>query len=102
MLCLGDKQNFKNKNFVQNIALLDIDHCDETIAKIRADYPTKQILFQLTDVVSRSNQEQAFKAVISKFHSIDCVIACAGVFDELNYERTVSINLVTISSFVHK
>lgn len=79
---------------VKKIALLDVDNCDEAIKKLREDNPTKQILFHLTDVVSRSNLQAAFEEVISKFESIDCVIACAGVFDELNYERTVNINLV--------
>lgn len=80
--------------FVQKIALLDTDHCEETITKLRENNPTKQILFSLTDVVSKPNLEAAFEEVISKFSSIDCVIACAGVFDELNYERTININLV--------
>lgn len=79
---------------VQNVALLDIVNCEETITKLSEDYPTKRILFHMTDVVSKTNLEAVFDEVVSKFKSIDCVIACAGVFDELNYERTVNINLV--------
>lgn len=73
---------------------MDVDQSEEEISKIRKDYSTKQILFYLTDVTSKSNLEQVFEEVVSKFNSIDCVIACAGVFDELDYERTVNINLV--------
>jgi len=82
------------KHGAEKLALLDIVECKETITKLRDDYPNKEIVFHLTDVVSKSNLEEAFKEVISKFTSIDCVIACAGVFDESNYERTVNINLL--------
>ncbi|KAJ6639810.1 Alcohol dehydrogenase 1 [Pseudolycoriella hygida] len=78
----------------ENVALLDVDHSDETLLKISEEYPTKQIIFCLTDVADKSSQERAFEQVASRFNSIDCVIACAGVFDEINYEQTVNINLL--------
>ncbi|XP_037029482.1 alcohol dehydrogenase 1-like [Bradysia coprophila] len=85
----------------ENIALLDIDQRIESITKICNANPTKQIRFYLTDVSSRSNLEQVFKEVIDTFHSIDAIIACAGVFDELDYERTVNINLLGLMHTNH-
>lgn len=80
---------------------MDIDE-QRTVpfTKICSDNPTKQIRFYLTDVSSRSSLEKTFEEVIATFHSIDCIVALAGVFDELNYERTVKINLVIKRSLI--
>lgn len=98
---LNDLKNVKERNFcilefLKRIALLDLEYRDDVIEKLRETFPGKVIIFHLTDVSDKRILERVFKEVMSKFKSIDCIIACAGVLDEQNYELTVEVNLVCL------
>lgn len=57
-------------------------------------FPQKEIVFRLTNVRDKNDVDRAFEEVMIKFQSIDCLVACAGVLNEINYQTTVEVNLV--------
>lgn len=73
---------------------MDLEYRDDVIENLRETFPDKTIIFHLTDVSDKMILQRVFEEVMSKFKSIDCIVACAGVLDEQNYELTVEVNLV--------
>lgn len=78
----------------QKIALLDIACSDDVMMKLHESFPAKTIVFQSTDVTKREELERGFDEIMCKFKSIDCVITCAAILDEINYKRALDVNLV--------
>lgn len=66
--------------------------------KLLSTFPAKTIIFHLTDVTNRRDLERSFEDVMCQFKSIDCVITCAATLDEINYKRTLDVNLVGFES----
>lgn len=77
--------------------MLDLDYRDDVMTKLCETFPDKTIIFHLTDVSDKTMLERAFKEVMYKFQTIDCVVASAGVLNEQDYELTVKVNLVCIN-----
>lgn len=75
---------------------MDIIYNGENMKMLCDEFPEQTILFRLTDVRDKKMVEQSFEEVHSKFHSIDCVVACAGVLNERDYQLTVEVNLVML------
>lgn len=79
----------------QKIALLDTVICEETMTNLHETFPQMTIIFHAVDVTCKTELENGFQEVMNKFKSIDYVVACAGVLDEVNYKQTIDVNLVS-------
>lgn len=87
-----------NVKHLQKLALLDVEYRGDLMALLCDAFPQKRIIFHLVNVRERNSLERAFTEVMSKFQAIHCVVACAGVLNEPDYQLTVDVNLVTLNS----
>lgn len=74
--------------------ILDIADNKENIEQLKDEFGHATIVVLLTDITKRDIVEQAFKTILERFHQIDIVINCAGIFCEESIERTINVNLV--------
>lgn len=82
------------------MALLDIGDNGNVTESLGESFKTKRILFEKTDVRSKTNVKNAFKKILEKFNKIDIVINSAGIINEQNVEDTIAINLVCIKYYL--
>ncbi|KAM6970548.1 15-hydroxyprostaglandin dehydrogenase [NAD(+)] [Aplochiton taeniatus] len=77
------------------VALLDINEAAGKSVKAEFDkeYGPDRTLFLACNVESEEQFKAAFQKTIDKFGCLDIVVNNAGIIDEKNWERAVSINL---------
>uniref|UniRef100_A0A3Q0S1G8 Zgc:56585 n=1 Tax=Amphilophus citrinellus TaxID=61819 RepID=A0A3Q0S1G8_AMPCI len=80
------------------VALLDINESAGKTLKeaLNKQYGQERTLFFKCNVESEEQIIAAFQSTIETFGGIDIVCNNAGILDEVNWEKTVSINLTSV------
>ncbi|KAF5305620.1 hypothetical protein FQR65_LT07701 [Abscondita terminalis] len=83
------------KKGVKGVTLADVnDELGQKSLKILGDeFGHDKVLFVKLDVVNKEQFEDAFKKTVEKYKNVDILINNAGIMDELNWEKSVDINL---------
>ncbi|XP_055016006.1 15-hydroxyprostaglandin dehydrogenase [NAD(+)]-like [Boleophthalmus pectinirostris] len=78
------------------VALLDVSAAAGTslVENLEEKFGKDKTLFIECDVQSEEQLKAAFQKIVETFGKLDIVCNNAGVFDETQWEKTVSINLV--------
>ncbi|XP_038652091.1 15-hydroxyprostaglandin dehydrogenase [NAD(+)]-like [Scyliorhinus canicula] len=64
-------------------------------------YGADNILFLPCDVTSENQLKDSFRKTLAKFQRLDIVCNNAGIFDEENWEKCLSLNLVSVIKGTH-
>ncbi|GCB78525.1 hypothetical protein scyTo_0018616, partial [Scyliorhinus torazame] len=64
-------------------------------------YGAANILFLPCDVTSENQLKDSFKKTLEKFKRLDIVCNNAGIYDEENWEKCLSLNLVSVIKATH-
>ncbi|XP_078086802.1 15-hydroxyprostaglandin dehydrogenase [NAD(+)]-like [Mustelus asterias] len=80
------------------VSLLDVNTPvgEATKAAFEQIYGSENILFLSCDVTSENQLKDAFSKTLEKFKRLDIVCNNAGIVDEKNWEKCLSINLVSV------
>ena len=80
--------------------MLDIlkDRGIQVSANLAKRYGEANVLFHNCDVTDKSELKVAYEKVIKQFGHLDIVCNNAGIGDELDWERTIDVNLVCCSN----
>ncbi|XP_067900075.1 15-hydroxyprostaglandin dehydrogenase [NAD(+)]-like isoform X2 [Heterodontus francisci] len=80
------------------VSLLDIDSAVGLDTKYAFDkvYGAQQTMFIPCDVLSDNQLKDAFNKTVENFQQLDIVCNNAGISDEINCQRCVDINLVSV------
>ncbi|XP_067852038.1 15-hydroxyprostaglandin dehydrogenase [NAD(+)]-like isoform X2 [Heptranchias perlo] len=80
------------------VSLLDINNAVGQEAKDAFDkiYGAQQTMFIHCDVTSESQLKDAFERTIGNFLQLDIVCNNAGIADEMNWQKCVDVNLVSV------
>ncbi|XP_054014702.1 uncharacterized protein LOC128895800 [Hylaeus anthracinus] len=83
------------ENGAKTIAILDLPTSpgQTSATTLEKEYGKGKATFFPCDVSVTKDFEEAFKKVVSIFNGIDVVINNAGMYNELNWERTVRVNI---------
>lgn len=76
------------------MAVFDIDDSKDTMKQLQTEFPKANVLYKKVDVSNRKEVQQAFNDVHTAFDSIDIVVNGAGIMDEQNVEKSLSVNVV--------
>lgn len=82
------------ENGIKGVGIVDISEEDgkKTERELREKYINK-ILVIKADVTKKTELEDAFEKTISKFKNLDIVINNAGIVNEIEWEKTIAVNL---------
>ncbi|XP_078407250.1 15-hydroxyprostaglandin dehydrogenase [NAD(+)]-like [Cetorhinus maximus] len=85
------------------VSLLDINVQvgEATKAAFEQTYGAENILFLPCDVMTESQLKGSFSKTLEKFQRLDVVCNNAGIVDEGNWEKCLSINLVSVIKGTH-
>ncbi|KAF7696604.1 15-hydroxyprostaglandin dehydrogenase [NAD(+)] [Silurus meridionalis] len=77
------------------VAMLDVDEAEgqELQVQLNQQFGSERTQFYKADVASELQFTDVFQKIVSKFGHIDIFCNNAGIVDEKNWEKTVSINL---------
>ena len=80
--------------------LLDIlrDRGVQVTANLAKEYGAANVSFFQCDVTDETQLNTAYEEVIKQFGHLDIVCNNAGIGDEVNWEKTIDINLVSYSN----
>ncbi|XP_013914885.1 PREDICTED: 15-hydroxyprostaglandin dehydrogenase [NAD(+)]-like [Thamnophis sirtalis] len=80
------------------VALVDLNADTGKVSKDAFDkqYDPQRTIFIPCDVSNEEKLKDAFKKTIQHFGNLDILVNNAGVNDEMNWENTVQINLVSL------
>ena len=80
--------------------LLDIlqDRGVQVTANLAKQYGAANVAFFQCDITDESQLNMAYEEVIKQFGVLDIVCNNAGIGDELNWEKTIDVNLVSYSN----
>ncbi|KAF2897936.1 hypothetical protein ILUMI_08240 [Ignelater luminosus] len=83
------------ENKAKSVALVDIssDMGQQALNEILQLHGKESAIFIKADVSNKNELEDAFKATVLKFKQLDVVINNAGIFNEKQWEKCISINL---------
>ncbi|XP_018571421.1 15-hydroxyprostaglandin dehydrogenase [NAD(+)]-like [Anoplophora glabripennis] len=85
------------QNGIKGVTGVDIS--DEDLEKAEkvcnTNYPNKT-LFMKVDVTKPQHLEDAFEKTIHKFKNLDVVVNNAGIIDEVQWEKTLAVNLEAV------
>ncbi|KAL5292265.1 Pdh family protein [Megaselia abdita] len=65
----------------------------DALNKFRNKYPRQGLIFYKMDVANKNGLEAAYSEIFKNFGSIDIVVNIAGMFNELDVMRTITVNL---------
>lgn len=65
----------------------------DTWNKFRSKHPKQGIIFYKMDVANKIGLEATYSEIFKNFGSIDIVVNIAGIFNELDPMRTITVNL---------
>lgn len=66
---------------------------NDTLNKFKSKFPRQGLIFYKMDVANKSGLEAVYNEIFKNFGSIDIVINIAGMFNELDVMRTITVNL---------
>ncbi|XP_051871286.1 15-hydroxyprostaglandin dehydrogenase [NAD(+)]-like isoform X2 [Pristis pectinata] len=80
------------------VSMLDYNQSEgeATTATFGQLYGAENILFLHSDVTSESQMQDSFIKTMEKFQKLDIVCNNAGIVNESNYEKCISVNLVGV------
>ncbi|XP_070612710.1 15-hydroxyprostaglandin dehydrogenase [NAD(+)] isoform X3 [Erythrolamprus reginae] len=80
------------------VALVDLNADAGKVSKDTFDnrYDPQRTIFIPCDVSNEEKLKEAFKKTIQHFGNLDILVNNAGVNDEMNWENTVQINLISV------
>ncbi|CAH1270644.1 HPGD [Branchiostoma lanceolatum] len=80
------------------VALLDTNESvgQETAAAFTLKYGADVCTFVLCDVTDKDQLEGAFQQVVDRFGGLDLVVNNAGILNELDWEKCINVNLVSV------
>lgn len=78
------------------MAIVDVvDRPEELLKKLNEEFAGRQILYVKSDIGELSDLEAAFKRITETFDGqLDVVINTAGVFNDLDVNKTLTVNAV--------
>ncbi|TSY69802.1 15-hydroxyprostaglandin dehydrogenase [NAD(+)] [Bagarius yarrelli] len=81
--------------YKKKVAMLDVNEAagQELQVQLNQQYGSEQTQFYKADVSSDQQFTDVFQKILNKFSHIDIFCNNAGIVDEKNWEKTVSINL---------
>ncbi|GJQ75732.1 hypothetical protein Trydic_g17804 [Trypoxylus dichotomus] len=82
------------KNSVRGVVIADIADGEQVAKDLGDKYGCDRVIYVKTDVSQKESFENAFKETIKKYNNVDVLINCAGIFNEIEWERMLRINLV--------
>lgn len=78
---------------LQNLAVIDLQDMTDTWNKFRSKHPKQGLIFYKMDVANKNGLEATYSEIFKNFGSIDIVVNIAGIFNELDPMRTITVNL---------
>ncbi|XP_018571422.1 15-hydroxyprostaglandin dehydrogenase [NAD(+)]-like [Anoplophora glabripennis] len=85
------------ENGIKGVGVVDIS--DEDGKKVEKELKYKyfdKILVIKADVTKNQELEDAFEKTISKFNNLDIIVNNAGIVNEVEWEKTIAVNLVAV------
>ncbi|XP_055382476.1 fat body protein 2 [Condylostylus longicornis] len=76
-----------------HLAIIDISENLEELCKMRAEHPAQSLIFIKMDVSNRKGIEASYEEIIKNIGHIDIVINIAGIFNDLDVQRTIEVNI---------
>uniref|UniRef100_C3ZBC3 15-hydroxyprostaglandin dehydrogenase [NAD(+)] n=1 Tax=Branchiostoma floridae TaxID=7739 RepID=C3ZBC3_BRAFL len=85
------------------VALLDTNESigQETAAAFALKYGADMCTFVLCDVTDKGQLEGAFQQVVDRFGGLDLVVNNAGILNEVEWEKCINVNLVSVVRGCH-
>ncbi|XP_078608152.1 15-hydroxyprostaglandin dehydrogenase [NAD(+)]-like [Branchiostoma floridae x Branchiostoma japonicum] len=85
------------------VALLDTNESvgQETAAAFALKYGADMCTFVLCDVTDKGQLEGAFQQVVDRFGGLDLVVNNAGILNEVEWEKCINVNLVSVVQGCH-
>ncbi|XP_019638392.1 PREDICTED: 15-hydroxyprostaglandin dehydrogenase [NAD(+)]-like [Branchiostoma belcheri] len=85
------------------VALLDTNESagQETAADFALKYGADRCTFILCDVTAKDQLEGAFQKVVDHFGGLDLVVNNAGILNEVQWEKCIDVNLVSVVRGCH-
>jgi len=82
------------RNGVQAITVVDINSTqgNNTIKELTEEFGADRVIFMQADVTKSDQLEAAFKVTRDKWKALDIVINSAGILNDRDWEREISIN----------
>ncbi|XP_017776587.1 PREDICTED: 15-hydroxyprostaglandin dehydrogenase [NAD(+)]-like [Nicrophorus vespilloides] len=78
------------KNGVKGVVMADVN---STLGEKYSKELGDKVYFMKVDVTNKQQLESAFKMAFTKFGGLDIVCNNAGIFDEVNWEMTIAVNI---------
>lgn len=82
--------------YLKNVAILDLCDKNNILDSLQKIYETQTVVFIQTDVSKKDQVKRAFDEIVQQFGYIDYVVGNAGILCESDYERMISVNLVSV------
>lgn len=79
--------------FPQRVAIIDVQDNLEEIVKLRVAYPSQGLILLKMDVSNDKGMDASYDEIMKSFGCIDMVINVAGIFNDLDVQRTLLVNL---------
>lgn len=77
----------------QKVAIIDLQDNLEEIVILRAAFPSQHLLLIKMDVANQKGMEATYEEIVKTFGQLDIVVNVAGLFNDQDIQRTLSVNL---------
>ena len=75
------------------MAIIDLQDNLEEIVILRAAFPSQHLLLIKMDVANQKGMEATYEEIVKTFGQLDIVVNVAGLFNDQDIQRTLSVNL---------
>lgn len=75
------------------MAIIDLQDNLEELVSLRAAFPSQHILLIKMDVANQKGMEATYEEIVKSFGQLDIVVNVAGLFNDQDVQRTLSVNL---------
>lgn len=70
--------------------------CDAKVKSLQNNYKNSKVIFLSVDVGDVGWVERVFQKILIEFGQIDILVNSAGVLDEVDTEKCLKVNLVSV------
>ncbi|XP_044262127.1 15-hydroxyprostaglandin dehydrogenase [NAD(+)]-like [Tribolium madens] len=82
------------KNGTKGVSIVDIS--EESAQTALSELGDERVTFIKTDVSCKEQLQAAFDKTVERYHQLDIVVNNAGIVDEIDWKRTIDINLIAV------